>query len=234
MLLKLQDATDRAGHSPQLWLLLQPGFILSHSKILVAQRVTEIVEYTFLWETWQVILTIAGIIYSYNLQYERHDQNTWTNSFCHCYWLPNIDLFLSPQGKTHTLKPSAKDHVLAMAKGPPAQPMEDISMRIYLCEGLLGTPCSLVSTSSYSFVKQLTFLTQGCPPSVYEGFICCAWSVTRLSCVALLTSSLLVDEKRLQIWKYTSAKCCDLSLSTTCASSHFCSHINVTKVNFNW
>ncbi|TKS69533.1 MAP kinase-activating death domain protein [Collichthys lucidus] len=41
-------------------------------------------------------------------------------------------------GKTHTLKPSAKDHVLAMAKGPPAQPMEDISMRIYLCEGLLG------------------------------------------------------------------------------------------------
>ncbi|XP_076589378.1 MAP kinase-activating death domain protein isoform X7 [Chaetodon auriga] len=41
-------------------------------------------------------------------------------------------------GKTHTLKPSAKDHVHAMAKGPPAQPMEDISMRIYLCEGLLG------------------------------------------------------------------------------------------------
>ncbi|XP_044057871.1 MAP kinase-activating death domain protein isoform X22 [Siniperca chuatsi] len=41
-------------------------------------------------------------------------------------------------GKTHTLKPSAKDHVLAMTKGPPAQPMEDISMRIYLCEGLLG------------------------------------------------------------------------------------------------
>ncbi|XP_070757920.1 MAP kinase-activating death domain protein isoform X7 [Enoplosus armatus] len=40
-------------------------------------------------------------------------------------------------GKTHTLKPSAKD-VLAMAKGPPAQPVEDISMRIYLCEGLLG------------------------------------------------------------------------------------------------
>uniref|UniRef100_A0A8C9ZKM6 MAP kinase-activating death domain protein n=1 Tax=Sander lucioperca TaxID=283035 RepID=A0A8C9ZKM6_SANLU len=25
-----------------------------------------------------------------------------------------------------------------MAKGPPAQPMEDVSMRIYLCEGLLG------------------------------------------------------------------------------------------------
>uniref|UniRef100_UPI0037E85EC8 MAP kinase-activating death domain protein isoform X6 n=1 Tax=Semicossyphus pulcher TaxID=241346 RepID=UPI0037E85EC8 len=42
-------------------------------------------------------------------------------------------------GKTHTLKPGAKkDHVHAMAKGPPAQPMEDISMRIYLCEGLLG------------------------------------------------------------------------------------------------
>ncbi|XP_072236117.1 MAP kinase-activating death domain protein isoform X6 [Leuresthes tenuis] len=41
-------------------------------------------------------------------------------------------------GKTHTLKPGAKDHVPAMVKGPPAQPMEDISMRIYLCEGLLG------------------------------------------------------------------------------------------------
>ncbi|XP_026175444.1 MAP kinase-activating death domain protein isoform X5 [Mastacembelus armatus] len=41
-------------------------------------------------------------------------------------------------GKTHTLKPGAKDHVPAMAKGPPPQPMEDISMRIYLCEGLLG------------------------------------------------------------------------------------------------
>ncbi|XP_054466917.1 MAP kinase-activating death domain protein isoform X14 [Anoplopoma fimbria] len=47
-------------------------------------------------------------------------------------------------GKTHTLKPSAKDHALAMAKGPPAQPMEDISMRIYLCEGLLGRDKSSV------------------------------------------------------------------------------------------
>ncbi|XP_076589350.1 MAP kinase-activating death domain protein isoform X4 [Chaetodon auriga] len=47
-------------------------------------------------------------------------------------------------GKTHTLKPSAKDHVHAMAKGPPAQPMEDISMRIYLCEGLLGRDKSSV------------------------------------------------------------------------------------------
>ncbi|XP_051234858.1 MAP kinase-activating death domain protein isoform X12 [Dicentrarchus labrax] len=47
-------------------------------------------------------------------------------------------------GKTHTLKPSAKDHVLAMAKGPPAQPVEDISMRIYLCEGLLGRDKSSV------------------------------------------------------------------------------------------
>uniref|UniRef100_A0A3Q2R112 MAP kinase-activating death domain protein n=1 Tax=Fundulus heteroclitus TaxID=8078 RepID=A0A3Q2R112_FUNHE len=41
-------------------------------------------------------------------------------------------------GKTHTLKPGAKDHLPAMVKGPPAQPMEDISMRIYLFEGLLG------------------------------------------------------------------------------------------------
>ncbi|XP_032375516.1 MAP kinase-activating death domain protein isoform X34 [Etheostoma spectabile] len=41
-------------------------------------------------------------------------------------------------GKTHTLKQTAKDQVPTMAKGPPAQPMEDVSMRIYLCEGLLG------------------------------------------------------------------------------------------------
>ncbi|XP_069385749.1 MAP kinase-activating death domain protein isoform X28 [Paralichthys olivaceus] len=41
-------------------------------------------------------------------------------------------------GRTHTLKPGAKDPVPALAKGPPAQPMEDLSMRIYLCEGLLG------------------------------------------------------------------------------------------------
>ncbi|KAM3625744.1 uncharacterized protein V6R79_017012 [Siganus canaliculatus] len=47
-------------------------------------------------------------------------------------------------GKTHTLKPGAKEHALAMAKGPPAQPMEDISMRIYLCEGLLGRDKSSV------------------------------------------------------------------------------------------
>ncbi|XP_075934844.1 MAP kinase-activating death domain protein isoform X4 [Anarhichas minor] len=47
-------------------------------------------------------------------------------------------------GKPHTLKPSAKDHALAMAKGPPAQPVEDISMRIYLCEGLLGRDKSSV------------------------------------------------------------------------------------------
>uniref|UniRef100_A0A3B3YIG4 MAP kinase-activating death domain protein n=1 Tax=Poecilia mexicana TaxID=48701 RepID=A0A3B3YIG4_9TELE len=33
---------------------------------------------------------------------------------------------------------SAKDHLPAMVKGPPVQPMEDISMRIYLFEGLLG------------------------------------------------------------------------------------------------
>ncbi|XP_028999344.1 MAP kinase-activating death domain protein isoform X15 [Betta splendens] len=41
-------------------------------------------------------------------------------------------------GKTHTLKPGVKDHVPPMAKAPPVQPMEDLSMRIYLCEGLLG------------------------------------------------------------------------------------------------
>ncbi|XP_033972700.1 MAP kinase-activating death domain protein isoform X13 [Trematomus bernacchii] len=41
-------------------------------------------------------------------------------------------------GKPHTLKPTAKEPAVAAAKGPPAQPVEDISMRIYLCEGLLG------------------------------------------------------------------------------------------------
>ncbi|XP_077420241.1 MAP kinase-activating death domain protein isoform X21 [Vanacampus margaritifer] len=41
-------------------------------------------------------------------------------------------------GKTHTLKPGAKEHASATAKGMPTQPMEDISMRIYLCEGLMG------------------------------------------------------------------------------------------------
>ncbi|XP_032375362.1 MAP kinase-activating death domain protein isoform X15 [Etheostoma spectabile] len=47
-------------------------------------------------------------------------------------------------GKTHTLKQTAKDQVPTMAKGPPAQPMEDVSMRIYLCEGLLGRDKSSV------------------------------------------------------------------------------------------
>ncbi|XP_071390367.1 MAP kinase-activating death domain protein isoform X2 [Centroberyx affinis] len=41
-------------------------------------------------------------------------------------------------GKTHKLKPGAKEPAPAVVKGPPAQPLEDISMRIYLCEGLLG------------------------------------------------------------------------------------------------
>ncbi|KAL3993312.1 G2/M phase-specific E3 ubiquitin-protein ligase [Sarotherodon galilaeus] len=41
-------------------------------------------------------------------------------------------------GKTHTLKPGVKDHLPALAKGLPAQPIEDTSMRIYLFEGLLG------------------------------------------------------------------------------------------------
>ncbi|XP_043998256.1 MAP kinase-activating death domain protein isoform X7 [Gambusia affinis] len=47
-------------------------------------------------------------------------------------------------GKTHTLKPGTKDHLPAMVKGPPVQPMEDISMRIYLFEGLLGRDKSSV------------------------------------------------------------------------------------------
>ncbi|XP_033962544.1 MAP kinase-activating death domain protein isoform X3 [Pseudochaenichthys georgianus] len=47
-------------------------------------------------------------------------------------------------GKPHTLKPTAKEPAVAAAKGPPAQPVEDISMRIYLCDGLLGRDKSSV------------------------------------------------------------------------------------------
>lgn len=47
------------------------------------------------------------------------------------------------QGKTQKMKPGVKEAkaklVPVLAKGPPAQPLEDISMRIYLCDGLLGT-----------------------------------------------------------------------------------------------
>ncbi|KAL6113559.1 madd [Pungitius sinensis] len=41
-------------------------------------------------------------------------------------------------GKPHNLKPAAKEPAPAVARGAPAQPAEDISMRIYLCDGLLG------------------------------------------------------------------------------------------------
>ncbi|KAM9545592.1 MAP kinase-activating death domain protein-like isoform 16-T16 [Salvelinus alpinus] len=45
-------------------------------------------------------------------------------------------------GKTQKMKPGVKEAkaklVPVLAKGPPAQPLEDISMRIYLCDGLLG------------------------------------------------------------------------------------------------
>ncbi|XP_059387417.1 MAP kinase-activating death domain protein-like isoform X39 [Carassius carassius] len=40
-------------------------------------------------------------------------------------------------GKTHKLKPGVKEP-LGVNKGAPAPPLEDVSMRIYLCEGLLG------------------------------------------------------------------------------------------------
>ncbi|XP_052317920.1 MAP kinase-activating death domain protein isoform X4 [Oncorhynchus keta] len=45
-------------------------------------------------------------------------------------------------GKTQKMKPGVKEAnaklVPVLAKGPPAQHLEDISMRIYLCDGLLG------------------------------------------------------------------------------------------------
>ncbi|XP_051754383.1 MAP kinase-activating death domain protein isoform X16 [Ctenopharyngodon idella] len=40
-------------------------------------------------------------------------------------------------GKTHKLKPGLRGPV-GVNKGAPAPPLEDVSMRIYLCEGLLG------------------------------------------------------------------------------------------------
>ncbi|XP_058638724.1 MAP kinase-activating death domain protein isoform X14 [Onychostoma macrolepis] len=40
-------------------------------------------------------------------------------------------------GKTHKLKPGVKEPV-GVNRGTPAPPLEDVSMRIYLCEGLLG------------------------------------------------------------------------------------------------
>uniref|UniRef100_A0A672L8K4 MAP kinase-activating death domain protein n=1 Tax=Sinocyclocheilus grahami TaxID=75366 RepID=A0A672L8K4_SINGR len=46
-------------------------------------------------------------------------------------------------GKTHKLKPGVKEP-LGVNKGAPAPPLEDISMRIYLCEGLLGRDKSSV------------------------------------------------------------------------------------------
>uniref|UniRef100_A0AAR2LTH0 MAP kinase-activating death domain protein n=1 Tax=Pygocentrus nattereri TaxID=42514 RepID=A0AAR2LTH0_PYGNA len=47
-------------------------------------------------------------------------------------------------GKTHKLKSGVKEPVGGVAKGAPAQPLEDVSMRIYLCEGLLGRDKSSV------------------------------------------------------------------------------------------
>ncbi|XP_035376926.1 MAP kinase-activating death domain protein isoform X21 [Electrophorus electricus] len=41
-------------------------------------------------------------------------------------------------GKTHKLKMGVKEPVGGVAKGALAPPLEDVSMRIYLCEGLLG------------------------------------------------------------------------------------------------
>ncbi|KAM9423086.1 MAP kinase-activating death domain protein-like isoform 32-T32 [Salvelinus alpinus] len=45
-------------------------------------------------------------------------------------------------GKTQKMKPCVKEVkaklVPVVVKGPPTQPLEDISMRIYLCDGLLG------------------------------------------------------------------------------------------------
>ncbi|XP_035376914.1 MAP kinase-activating death domain protein isoform X9 [Electrophorus electricus] len=47
-------------------------------------------------------------------------------------------------GKTHKLKMGVKEPVGGVAKGALAPPLEDVSMRIYLCEGLLGRDKSSV------------------------------------------------------------------------------------------
>ncbi|XP_076854165.1 LOW QUALITY PROTEIN: MAP kinase-activating death domain protein [Brachyhypopomus gauderio] len=47
-------------------------------------------------------------------------------------------------GKTHKMKTGVKEPVGGVAKGAPAPPLEDVSMRIYLCEGLLGRDKSSV------------------------------------------------------------------------------------------
>uniref|UniRef100_A0AAY4DI79 MAP kinase-activating death domain protein n=1 Tax=Denticeps clupeoides TaxID=299321 RepID=A0AAY4DI79_9TELE len=41
-------------------------------------------------------------------------------------------------GKTHQLKPGVKEAAGPLTRGVPSAPIEDVSMRIYLCEGLLG------------------------------------------------------------------------------------------------
>lgn len=70
--------------------------------------------------------------------------------------------FCCPQGKTHTLKPTIKDHSHTLAKGQPAQPLEDISMRIYLCEGLLGMFRSLHPLKKHLALPSWTH-TVSCP-----------------------------------------------------------------------
>ncbi|XP_058237810.1 MAP kinase-activating death domain protein isoform X33 [Hemibagrus wyckioides] len=47
-------------------------------------------------------------------------------------------------GKTHKMKPGVKEPIGGLAKGAPAQPVEDFSTRVYLCEGLLGRDKSSV------------------------------------------------------------------------------------------
>ena len=66
--------------------------------------------------------------------FESFESNIHFHSLVH--WNDPVLFF---QGRTHTLKPGVKDPVPALSKGPPPQPLEDLSMRIYLCEGLLGT-----------------------------------------------------------------------------------------------
>lgn len=66
-------------------------------------------------------------------------------------------ILILTQGKTHKLKPGVKEPVGGVAKGAPAAPLEDLSLRIYLCEGLLGRPSHLFNpnSSSYMFFSAL-------------------------------------------------------------------------------
>lgn len=67
----------------------------------------------------------------------------WLIQYVNCVHQLISVYFLLTQGKTHKLKPGVKEPVGGVAKGAPALPLVDLSLRIYLCEGLLGRTLNL-------------------------------------------------------------------------------------------